>query len=141
MSDYTAPLELPGQPSPRPPHSLWVARSAIESALHNGEDGVTTLPYAYAQRQAETDIELVFRPAAEPSEPRTQPRGTPEIEALWQRLRDAVAKLRRTPMPIADLVPLLQAADALEAQRPAPAERWTLPPHAEREWPDAGGPL
>lgn len=139
MSDYSDPLELPGAPSPRLPHSLWVARSAIESALHNGEDGVTTLPYAYAERQAETDIELVFRPAAEPSEPRTQAQDAREIEALWQRLRDAVAKLRRTPMPIADLVPLLQqAADALEARQ---AERCTLPPHAEREWPDAGGPL
>lgn len=38
-----------------------------------------------------------------------------EIMALPQRLRDAVQKLRRTPMPIADVAPMLtQAADALE---------------------------
>lgn len=36
---------------------------------------------------------------------------------LSARLADACEKLRRTPMPIADLIPMIQASkDALEAQ-------------------------
>lgn len=35
--------------------------------------------------------------------------------SLEQRLRDAVQKLRRTPMPISDIAPLLQeAADEID---------------------------
>jgi hypothetical protein len=38
--------------------------------------------------------------------------------SIEQKLRDAVQKLRRTPMPIADLAPLLlSAADELEINK------------------------
>lgn len=51
---------------------------------------------------------------------------TPEREALAARLRTACEKLRRTPMPIVNVIPLMQeAADALAASPAAGApETW-----------------
>ena len=51
---------------------------------------------------------------------------------LSQRLRAAVQTLRRTPMPLADLIPLLQqAADALDAPAPQPDARCVTAPDGE----------
>lgn len=48
----------------------------------------------------------------------------PTAEMLAQRLRAACEKLRRTPMPIADMIPLLQqAADALARSEPPAQQR------------------
>lgn len=54
-----------------------------------------------------------------------------EKQKLSQRLRDAAARLRRTPMPLKDLIPLLQeAADKVEILEPMTLEDYLSDKHA-----------